>query len=84
MTRLETYLKESGVMPSALAYRAGVSRAQLHRLRMGKADPTRRVMVALTDAASAMQHKPVYMVELFELAPSDEAVYAAPISKPKE
>ena len=61
-----------------------MSRGHLHRLRMGKSDPTRRAMVAITDAASAIQHRPVYMVELFELAPSDEAVYVAPTGRREE
>ena len=34
-------------------------------------------MVALTEAASAMLSRPVYMVELFELSRADEAIYAA-------
>jgi predicted transcriptional regulator len=85
MTRLETYLKEWDVMPAKLAARAGVSRGQLHRLRFGTCgDPTLRVMVALTDALSAMQRKPVYMVQLFQLAQADEAVFCALIRKPEK
>jgi len=38
-------------------------------------------MIALADAASAMQHKTVYVVELFELSYSDEAMYQALIRK---
>lgn len=81
MTRLESYIKEWGVMPSAFAKRSGVSRAHLLRLRRGDMDPTRRIMIALADAASAMQHKTVYVVELFELSHSDEAMYQALIRK---
>jgi predicted transcriptional regulator len=83
MTRLETYLKHWDLSPSKLAARSGVSRTQLHRLRMGTDDPTHRVMVALTDAVAAMQRKPVYMVQLFELAQADEAVFCAMIRKPE-
>ncbi len=34
-------------------------------------------MVALTEAASTMLSRPVYMVELFELSRADEALYTA-------
>ena len=77
VTRLETYIKECGVKPSAFAKRSGVSRAHLLRLRRGEMDATRHVMIALAEAASAMQHKTVYVVELFELSRSDEAMYQA-------
>lgn len=81
VTRLEAYLQEWGVMPSALAKRSGVSRAHLLRLRRGEMDPTRHVMIALAEAASAMQYRTVYVVELFELSRSDEAMYQALIRK---
>ena len=74
-------MKEWGVMPSAFAKRSGVSRAHLLRLRRGEMDPTRRIMIALADAASAMQRKTVYVVELFELARADESMYQALIRK---
>jgi predicted transcriptional regulator len=83
MTRLETYLKEWHVMPTVLAKRAGVSPNQLYRLRMGTCDPTRRIMVAIADALAAMQRKPVYLVQLFELAHADEAVFCAMVCKPE-
>jgi len=82
MTRLETYLKTWHIMPAELGRRAGVSRAGLYKLRMGNVDTTRRVMVALTDAVSAMRGKPVYMVELFELAPADESIFCAMTGQP--
>jgi predicted transcriptional regulator len=81
MTRLETYIKEWGVMPSAFAKRSGVSCARLLRLRRGETEPTLHVMVALTEAASAMQHKTVYVVELFEMSRADELMYHALIRK---
>jgi hypothetical protein len=34
-------------------------------------------MVALAETASAMLSRPVFVVELFELSPPDEAIYAA-------
>ena len=80
-TRLEAYLKEWGVMPSAFAKRSGVSRAHLIRLRRGEMEPSRRLMVALTEAASYMRDRTVYVVELFELSRADEAIYRALIAK---
>jgi len=35
------------------------------------------MMVRLAETASAMLSRPVYMVEMFELTPADEAIYAA-------
>ena len=59
--------------PSGLAERAGVSRQHLLRLRRGQMEPTRRMMVALADAASQMCCRTVYTVELFELSRGDES-----------
>ena len=70
-------------MPSALARRSGVSRAHLLRLRRGEMEPSRRLMVALTETASLMRERPVYMVELFELSRADEAIYLALLEKRK-
>jgi transcriptional regulator with XRE-family HTH domain len=70
-------MTEWGVMPHAFAKRAGISRSHLLRLRKGEMEPSRRVMAALTEAASFMRGKSVYTVELFVLAHSDEALYRA-------
>jgi transcriptional regulator with XRE-family HTH domain len=71
-TRLECFLREWGVKPSAFAKRAGISRQHLLRLRHGTMEPTRRMMVILAEAASAMRFRPVRVVELFELSQGDE------------
>jgi hypothetical protein len=76
-TRLEAYMQEWGVMPSAFALRSGVSRAHLLRLRRGEMEPSRRVMVTLTETASAMRERTVFTVELFELSRADEAIFTA-------
>lgn len=81
MTRLERYIKKWGVMPTRFAKRAGVSRTHLLRLRNGEMEPTLHIMVALTEAASAMQFKTVYVVELFKLSHGDELIYRALIRK---
>lgn len=83
-TRLDNYMREWGVMSSVFARRADVGYAHLLRLRRGDAEPSRSVMVALADAASAMREKPVYVVELFELSPADEAIYLALLERRNE
>jgi len=77
VTRFDVFMRECGVRASVYARRAGISGSQLRRLRRGESEPTRRLMVALTETASAMLSRPVYMVELFELSRADEAIYAA-------
>jgi transcriptional regulator with XRE-family HTH domain len=71
-TRLESFLREWGVKPSAFAKRAGISRQHLLRLRRGTMEPTRRMMVILAEAASAMRFRTVRVVELFELSQADD------------
>jgi transcriptional regulator with XRE-family HTH domain len=71
-TRLESFLREWGVKPSAFAKRAGISRQHLLRLRRGTMEPTRRMMVILAEAASAMRFRTVRVVEIFELSQADE------------
>src|SRR6059058_5578452 len=75
MTRLEAFLEDSGLMPSALAARAGISRQHLSRLRNGTAEPSRAVMVKLALAASEMLSRRVFMVEMFELSESEDTAY---------
>ncbi len=75
VTRLERFLRESGLMPSALATRAGISRQHLSRLRKGTAEPSRAVMVKLALAASAIRSRRVFIVEMFELSESEDAAY---------
>jgi transcriptional regulator with XRE-family HTH domain len=76
-TRLEIYMEEWGVSSGAFARHAGISRTHLLRLRRGDSEPSRATMVALAETASAMRSRYVYVVELFELAPADEAIYIA-------
>jgi transcriptional regulator with XRE-family HTH domain len=76
-TRLETFLREWGVMSTVFARRAGISANHLIRLRRGETEPTRRMMVTLAETASAMLSRPVYIIEMFDLSRADEAVYAA-------
>ncbi|HXA18476.1 MAG TPA: helix-turn-helix transcriptional regulator [Thermoanaerobaculia bacterium] len=84
LTRLETYIREWGVTIGVFARRAGISHTGLLRLRRGETEPSRRTMMALADAASEMREKPVYIVELFELSPADEAIYLALLERRNE
>jgi transcriptional regulator with XRE-family HTH domain len=74
-TRLECFLRDWGVKRSAFAKRAGISRQHLLRLRRGTMEPTRRMMVILAEAASAMRFRTVRVVELFELSHGDELAF---------
>jgi predicted transcriptional regulator len=76
-TRFDAFIRECGVRASVFARRAGISPSQLRRIRGGECERTRRLMVALTETASAMLSRPVYIVELFELSRADEAAYVA-------
>ena len=67
-TRLDSFLKASGVRPLHLAYDAGVSRQHVYRLRMGSAEPTRHMMVILATAAGRILRRKVDLVEMFDLS----------------
>lgn len=75
MTRLERFITEWGVKHIALARKAGVSRQHLFKLRKGTAEPTRAVMCKLALAASAIQNRRVFMVEMFELTESEQLAH---------
>ena len=67
MTRLESFIRANGIKPSALTRIAGVSRQHLLRLRMGKMDPTRRVMARITMASAILLGRLVSHGEVFEI-----------------
>ncbi len=75
MTRLEKYITAWGVKHIAFARKAGVSRQHLFQLRKGLAEPTRATMCKLALAASAMQNRRVFVVEMFELTESEELAH---------
>jgi len=77
VTRFDAFLRGWGVTYRLFARQAGISPSQLRRIRRDECEPTRRMMVRLAETASAMLSRPVYMVEMFELTPADEAIYAA-------
>jgi transcriptional regulator with XRE-family HTH domain len=75
MTRLEKFITEWGVRPSAFARQAEISRQYLSKLRNGTAEPTRTVMCKLALAASAMRGRRVFIVEMFELTESEQLAH---------
>jgi len=66
-TRLETFMRDSGLKPAKLARVAYLSRQQLLRIRGGEDDPTRHTMVRLMMACTLILHRKVRMDELFDL-----------------
>ena len=50
MTKLERYLKSRGIKPAALAKESNYSRQHLLRIRLGKQEPTRKCIKAVTAA----------------------------------
>ena len=75
MIRLEAFIESTGIMPSALAARAGVSRQHVLRLRKGAAEPTRDIMVRLAVAASDILRRPVFVAEMFDLGESETRLF---------
>ncbi len=64
--------------PAVLARESGCSRQHLLRLRKGKMEPTRRVMVALAQACSRRLSRPVRVAEVFDIGERDDVPRAAP------
>jgi transcriptional regulator with XRE-family HTH domain len=68
MTRLEIFLTAHRVNLTRLAAGAGITRKHLRRLRLGRSEPTREVMIGLRVACARMLGRRVAFDELFELA----------------
>lgn len=66
-TLLARFIAENGIKPSQLATVSGVSRQHIYRLRMDQMEPTRPVMVWLTEAACYVTKRRVEVAELFDL-----------------
>jgi transcriptional regulator with XRE-family HTH domain len=75
MTRLEAFIKQWGVKHITFARKAGISRQHLFQLRKGLAEPTRATMCKLALAASAIQNRRVFVVEMFELTESEQLAH---------
>jgi transcriptional regulator with XRE-family HTH domain len=69
VTRLESFLKGTGIRPSHLARDAGISRQHLMRLRRGTSQPTLQMMIILATAARRILGRKVELRELFDIEP---------------
>jgi hypothetical protein len=65
--RLGRFVKANAIKPLHLADKAGISRQHLGRLRSGRAEPTRPVMLWLTIASEVLLGRRVKVTELFDL-----------------
>jgi transcriptional regulator with XRE-family HTH domain len=77
MTRLAVFLQLSGIKPAHLAREARISRSHIHRLRSGKLDPTRRMMLKVRDACSRLAGRQIFLAQVFDLGDTPVAVTAA-------
>ena len=68
-TRLYRFLCDNGIKPNELADVTGISRQHLLRLRKGRCEPTRPVMIWLTIACRRLLggRRRVRITELFDL-----------------
>jgi transcriptional regulator with XRE-family HTH domain len=69
MTRFGAFLRDNGISPQALADATGVSRQHVTRLRFGRAEPTRPVMIWLTVGCRRILggRRRVRLTQLFDL-----------------
>jgi len=70
-TRLEKFLKSRRVKPAHLARESGYSRQHLLRIRMGRMEPTRRCIAAISAACRRLSGEPVRASDLFDLEGED-------------
>ena len=71
-TRLESFLKSRGIKPAHLARESGYSRQHLLRIRMGRMEPTRGCIEAITAACRRLSGEVVRAAELFDLEGEDQ------------
>ena len=67
VSKLEAFLKANGIKPAHLARDSGVSRKHIFSLRMGTAEPTKHIMIALATSAQRILRRKVEVRELFDL-----------------
>ena len=66
-TRLEMFLKSRHLKPAHVARESGYSRQHLLRIRMGRMEPTRRCIAAISAACRRLSGEPVRAADLFDL-----------------
>ena len=68
VTRLEAFMRSHRIRPVALEHASGVTRPHLRRIRLGKADPGRRIIAAITRGCRKLARDArVTALDLFEL-----------------
>jgi len=67
MTKLEAFIKARKLKPLRIAFEADYSRQHLLRIRMGKMEPTRKCIKAITAAIRKLTGEPVTASDLFDL-----------------
>ncbi|MFL6246188.1 MAG: helix-turn-helix domain-containing protein [Thermoanaerobaculia bacterium] len=72
ISRLEQFIKSRGIKPAHLARESGYSRQHLLRIRMGRMEPTRRCIAAITAACRRLSGESVRASQLFELDEEDQ------------
>jgi len=68
LTKLQTFITSHKIKPAHLARASGYSRQHLLRIRIGRMDPTRRCMVAVTLACRVLSREKVLPFDLFEFS----------------
>lgn len=71
-TRLEKFLKSRGIKPAHLARESGYSRQHLLRIRLGRMEPTRRCIAAISAACRRLSGEAVRASDLFDLEGEDQ------------
>jgi predicted transcriptional regulator len=66
-THLTRFIVDNDIRIGRLAEVSGVSRQHIHRLKTGQMEPTRPVMVWITEAACYIVRRRVEVAELFDL-----------------
>ena len=71
VTRLEKFLKSRRIKPAHLARESGYSRQHLLRIRLGRMEPTRRCIAAISAACRRLSGEAVRASDLFDLEGED-------------
>lgn len=71
-TRLESFLRSRGIKPAHLARESGYSRQHLLRIRLGRMEPTRRCIAAISAACRRLSGENVRASDLFDLEGEDQ------------
>ena len=69
LSRLGQFIRDNGLAPNEVADLTGISRQHLFRLRYGRNEPTRPMMIWLTIACQCLLigRRNVHIAELFDL-----------------